>query len=358
MTHSWTALADNAARDVNDRFGHRLMGLPGTWIGALRAPVPTPKAPAARGRRIRGDAPWSEWHYWWQAHYLDAIVDMGCHYVRAGAPAAAKAEVSRGLRLLRGIKIRNFGVFPNYFFDDMAWLALSSHRLNALSLELHQQPAKLAQSAVDSLTRQLRSGQDSVLGGGLYWSRKRAFKNVPVNGPAALHFARIGDRKTARELIEWMRDKLFDPVLGLYLDGIYLVNAGHRLEGQIYTYNQGPVLGAWLELGDEKYLRHAAELIDAIDRRLTAPQQGLRLEQGGDGSLFTGILCRYLTMAAVDPRLPTSTRDSAERMVLETAQIVAHAQNLQLSAAVQRWSIFCAAAVIEGNQRRAEAEEA
>lgn len=44
---------------------------------------------------------------------------MGFHYVRAGAPAAAKAEVSRGLRLLRGIKIRNFGVFPNYFFDDM-----------------------------------------------------------------------------------------------------------------------------------------------------------------------------------------------------------------------------------------------
>lgn len=346
MTHSWTALADNAARDVNDRFGHRLMGLPGTWIGALRAPVPTPKAPAARGRRIRGDAPWSEWHYWWQAHYLDAIVDMGCHYVRAGAPAAAKAEVSRGLRLLRGIKIRNFGVFPNYFFDDMAWLALSSHRLNALSLELHQQPAKLAQSAVDSLTRQLRSGQDSVLGGGLYWSRKRAFKNVPVNGPAALHFARIGDRKTAVSLVDWMREKLFDPTLGLYLDGIYLVNAGHRLEGQIYTYNQGPILGAWLELGDERYLRQAADLIDAVDRRLTVPQQGLRLEQGGDGSLFTGILCRYLALAATDHRLGQRARQTAARLVSDTADTVLDKQAAQLSEAVQRWSILSAAAVV------------
>ncbi|WP_054820785.1 glycoside hydrolase family 76 protein [Arthrobacter sp. JCM 19049] len=346
MTHSWTALADNAARDVNDRFGHRLMGLPGTWIGALRAPVPTPKAPAARGRRIRGDAPWSEWHYWWQAHYLDAIVDMGFHYVRAGAPAAAKAEVSRGLRLLRGIKIRNFGVFPNYFFDDMAWLALSSHRLNALCLELHQQPAKLAQSAVDSLTRQLRSGQDSVLGGGLYWSRKRAFKNVPVNGPAALHFARIGDRKTAVSLVDWMREKLFDPTLGLYLDGIYLVNAGHRLEGQIYTYNQGPILGAWLELGDERYLRQAADLIDAVDRRLTVPQQGLRLEQGGDGSLFTGILCRYLALAATDHRLGQRARQTAARLVSDTADTVLDKQAAQLSEAVQRWSILSAAAVV------------
>lgn len=346
MTHSWTALADNAARDVNDRFGHRLMGLPGTWIGALRAPVPTPKAPAARGRRIRGDAPWSEWHYWWQAHYLDAIVDMGFHYVRAGAPEAAKAEVRRGLRLLRGIKIRNFGVFPNYFFDDMAWLALSSHRLNALCLELHQQPAKLAQSAVDSLTRQLRSGQDSVLGGGLYWSRKRAFKNVPVNGPAALHFARIGDRKTAVSLVDWMREKLFDPTLGLYLDGIYLVNAGHRLEGQIYTYNQGPILGAWLELGDERYLRQAADLIDAVDRRLTVPQQGLRLEQGGDGSLFTGILCRYLALAATDHRLGQRARQTAARLVSDTAATVLDKQAAQLSEAVQRWSILSAAAVV------------
>ncbi|WP_346921798.1 glycoside hydrolase family 76 protein [Glutamicibacter creatinolyticus] len=346
MTHSWTALADNAARDVNDRFGHRLMGLPGTWIGALRAPVPTPKAPAAPGRRIRGDAPWSEWHYWWQAHYLDAIVDMGCHYVRAGAPAAAKAEVSRGLRLLRGIKIRNFGVFSNYFFDDMAWLALSSHRLNALCLELHQQPAKLAQSAVDSLTRQLRSGQDSVLGGGLYWSRKRAFKNVPVNGPAALHFARIGDRKTAVSLVDWMREKLFDPTLGLYLDGIYLVNAGHRLEGQIYTYNQGPILGAWLELGDERYLRQAADLIDAVDRRLTVPQQGLRLEQGGDGSLFTGILCRYLALAATDHRLGQRARQTAARLVSDTAATVLDKQATQLSEAVQRWSILSDAAVV------------
>ncbi|TLK55295.1 glycoside hydrolase family 76 protein [Glutamicibacter sp. V16R2B1] len=346
MTHSWTALADNAARDVNDRFGHRLMGLPGTWIGALRAPVPTPNAPAARGRRIRGDAPWSEWHYWWQAHYLDAIVDMGCHYVRAGAPEAAKAEVRRGLRLLRGIKIRNFGVFPNYFFDDMAWLALSSHRLNALCLELHQQPAKLAQSAVDSLTRQLRSGQDSVLGGGLYWSRKRAFKNVPVNGPAALHFARIGDRKTAASLVDWMREKLFDPTLGLYLDGIYLVNAGHRLEGQIYTYNQGPILGAWLELGDERYLRQAADLIDAVDRGLTVPQQGLRLEQGGDGGLFTGILCRYLALAATDHRLPQRARQTAARLVSDTAATVLDKQTAQLSEAVQRWSILSAAAVV------------
>ena len=59
----WSFRAQTAADTVNTRFGHRLLGLPGTWIGAIRYP---------RGRDPR---PWAEWHYWWQAHYLDCLVD-------------------------------------------------------------------------------------------------------------------------------------------------------------------------------------------------------------------------------------------------------------------------------------------
>lgn len=76
----WHRLALSAEADLHERFGHRLMGIPGTWIGALRAlpDQPLPKA---------GARPWSEWHYWWQAHYLDAIIDAAFSALQAGTAA-------------------------------------------------------------------------------------------------------------------------------------------------------------------------------------------------------------------------------------------------------------------------------
>ena len=317
----WAALARDAAATVNKEFGHRLMGLPGTWIAAIAtgpaAQVPTPR---------------SEWHYWWQAHYLDAVVDAGFQALEHGGRAAAHVELQRAKQLLRGILIRNFCRFPNHYYDDMAWLALAATRLNELSLHLSRKPARLARRAVGSLTSALHGAHDTVLGGGLYWSRKRDFKNTPVNGPAALHFARTGERQTATAIAGWLRRELFSPELGLYLDGVHPTPNGRSVEHTIYTYNQGPIL--------------AADLIDAVRVRLSTPGQGIRLEPGGDGSLFTGILCRYLALAAHDPRLPAHTRATASILVQETAVRVGGDAPQQLSAAVQRWTILAAAATL------------
>ncbi len=46
----------------------------------------------------------------------------------------------------------------------------------------------------------------------------------------------------------------------------------------------------------------------------------LRCEGSGDGGLFTGILCRYLALAAADSRLPAQTRTTAARLVAGTAE--------------------------------------
>lgn len=335
----WAALAEQAAADVNARFGHRLMGLPGTWIGAVDAPTSGQFAKRPR------PTPQSPWNYWWQAHYLDALVDTATLDLRAGKVATAAQELGRAQRLLRGIMIRNFLRFPNYFYDDMAWLALAAARLNTLHLRLKGRRSPLARFAVSSLHKQLHSAHDMVLDGGIYWSRKRDFKNTPANGPAALHFTRTGEPERARAIVDWLRSELFDPELGLYLDGIHPSATGRNIESTIYTYNQGPVLAALLELRRPEYLDHATALIDAVARQLHTPGAGLRLEPGGgDGSLFTGILCRYLALAAREERLPAKTRETASIMVRETAAAVAGQAPEQLSAAVQRWSIFAAAA--------------
>ncbi|WP_113719334.1 glycoside hydrolase family 76 protein [Arthrobacter dokdonensis] len=331
----WGMLAAAAAGAVHARFGHRLMRLPGTWIGAVASP------PA------QAPAPWSEWHYWWQAHYLDAVVDAGFRGLRGGNRDAAAQDLARGRALLRGIMVRNFGRFPNFYYDDMAWLALAAGRLDQLSRAAAGRPATLAGLASSTLTAQLRAAHDDVLGGGLYWSRKRDYKNTPVNGPAALHFARIGEPNRGRALADWLRARLFDDASGLYLDGLHPSARGPEVERTIYTYNQGPVLAALLALDHPRYAEQAAELVAAIERRLATGGGGLRLEPGADGSLFTGILCRYLAVSAGDRRLPAPARTTAARLVRDTAgELVGAPEPGMLSAAVQRWTVFEAAAAL------------
>ena len=347
----FAALAREAGAEVNARFGHRLMGLPGTWLGALDAqPLHSENSAnsensAAQSRMHRSwSAPWSQWHYWWQAHYLDAVLDAGYLALARGDRSEARAELQRARALLRGILLRNFGVFRNDYYDDMAWLALAAGRLNELSLRLTARTARLAKHAVISLTHQLHGGHDDVLGGGIYWSRKRDFKNTPVNAPAALLFARIGEVDRAASLLDWLRVELFESKLGLYVDGVHPTAAGRSIENTIYTYNQGPVLAAMLEVGRPQDLAHAEALIESVHRGLSTPGQGLRLEPGGDGSLFTGILCRYLASAARDPRLPNQSRETASNLVRETAATLRRESPAHLSAAVQRWSVLSAAA--------------
>lgn len=356
QTHpgDWAALAAEAGSDVNTRFGHRLIGLPGTWIGSLQAPPPsgslsTGSATAALAKKRPlpwTEMPWSEWHYWWQSHYLDAIVDAGNHALTQEDAAGARRELRLGKALLRGILIRNFCRFPNHYYDDMAWLALAATRLNELSLRLTSKPATLARFAARTLTKQLHKAHDPVLGGGLYWSRKRDYKNTPVNGPAAAHFARIGEHQIAGAVADWLRTELFDAETGLYQDGIHPSITGRDVEATIYTYNQGPILGALLKLGRPQDLIDAETLIDAISRHLHTPGQGLRLEPGGDGSLFTGILTRYLALAAQEERLPAQTRATASDLIAQTAATVADQRPEILSAAIQRWTILSAAAAI------------
>ncbi|XAZ31960.1 hypothetical protein AAHB34_03285 [Paenarthrobacter ureafaciens] len=105
------------------------------------------------------------------------------------------------------------------------------------------------------------------------------------------------------------------------MDGLRIRNGEPVLESAVYTYNQGPVLGALLELGGAVELERASRLIEAIGRGLTLPGTGVvRCEGTGDGGLFTGILLRYLALAARDARLPESTRSTARDLVLSTAE--------------------------------------
>ncbi len=326
---AWQSRANDAARSVTRRFGRRLLFLPGTHLGAVR----WPSAPVQNLAR--------PWHYWWQAHYVDCLVDAGLRELGNGATPAARfngpAHPSAGKlasRLITGIRLRNAFTFVNNYYDDMAWLALASHRLQNLA-EQTRKPGRRRNARVHkTLILQFDSASTDDLGGGTFWSKQRDFKNTPATAPVALYYARTGQREKAQRLVDWLNSVLFDREQGLYVDGARPSPAGDILvENTIYTYNQGPVLGALLELGGEANLARAATVIGAVDKHLTVPAHTLvpgsspdartsilRCDGTGDGGLFTGILCRYLALAARDTRLPNAARTTAAELVTATAE--------------------------------------
>ncbi|GAA1771641.1 glycoside hydrolase family 76 protein [Kocuria aegyptia] len=315
------ARADKAARSVRELFGGRALGVPGTLLGAPAHPRPTsPKAP---------------WHYWWQAHLLDALVDAGLRHL--DDPARARQFRREGHRLLRGITLRSGGrVTHNSFYDDMAWLLLAVGRLAELDRALTGRPDLACLDAGSALLARLERGHTGDLGGGVFWNTRHDVKNTASSAPTALAFVRTHRREEAAAVLGWLRAALWDPERKVFHDGLHLVAAGSgtevtRRDERLFSYNSGPVLGVLLELADAPgrgeqeradLLRTAADVVAGAAQEYGRELDGrpaLRTHGGGDGGLFSGILARYLADAALHPALPAAERRTAAALVTGTA---------------------------------------
>ena len=157
----------------------------------------------------------------------------------------------------------------------------------------------------------------SPTAGAVPWRVGDGFYNAPANGPTAMLLARCGFRRQARQLADWIDDRLRLPGSDLIADGVH---PGEVVQPAYFSYNQGVMLGVRLELGGERGSTHrlVAAIADHLARYGVLEQHG-----GGDGGLFTGILSRYL--AAVAMHLPgvdeadRQARATAARLVLDSA---------------------------------------
>ena len=87
-------------------------------------------------------------------------------------------------RLVTGIRLRNFLTVVNNYYDDMAWLALATLRLDKLAEDTRKHTGRERNAKVlQSLTLQFDSASTDDLGGGTFWSTKRDFKNTPATAP-------------------------------------------------------------------------------------------------------------------------------------------------------------------------------
>ena len=313
----WDHRADLAEQAILDRHLTKLWGLPRTGLGVIAWP-PTPR-----------DKAFFRWHYWWQAHLLDNMVD-------AAERRPSQARQKRIRELLRGMRIRNLSKFSsNHYYDDKAWLALAMGRV--AKLEKMTNPRGRIE-----LVNNIYEGVDSLTGV-LPWRSNETFYNTPTNGPAAILAARNGNVDLAERLLDWTFDNLINED-GLVMDGLRMRMHGPELVTHIHPYCQGVILGACVEVANAQRaaagvaagetsdvgmenITRAEGLVEAILQHGTTEDSVLDFPtSGGDGGLFNGILARYLALVATDlapdGQRSQRARTQARRMVLHTAESV------------------------------------
>lgn len=257
-----------------------------------------------------------QFHYWWQAHAIDALLDA---YERTGDAV----YLERVSQMYDGLRWRNGGHLFNDFYDDEEWMGLAL--LRAYTLSGDERYLLAAQRLWDDIQR----GWNDAYGGGISWRKsQRDYKNAPANGPAAILAARFylitGDEahlEWSRRIYAWLKEHLVDPNTGLVWDGINRTGDGAIDKGWLFTYNQGTFVGAAVELwratGDEAYLVDARRTAEAAITRLV-DLNGILVEDGqGDGGLFKGILVRYLVelyKVERDERILASLQKNADSL--------------------------------------------
>jgi predicted alpha-1,6-mannanase (GH76 family) len=269
---------------------------------------------------IQNSAGNTDFNYWWNAHALDVLVDA---YQRTQDAHYKQQMVS----LLAGIKEKNNGSFPNDYYDDMGWLALSSLRAYSATNET---------SFLETTTllwEDIQGGWNTNQGGGIAWRKSQLdYKNTPANGPAVILAARLyrlhkkaEDLTWAKKIYGWLKNRLVDPATGLVWDGINREGNGRIDKHWKFTYNQGLLIGAALELykttGEPSYLNDAIKTADYMINDIGLSPGGVLKDEGkGDAGLFKGIFVRYLALLLQEAGLPAAKRSTYQQFLKLNAE--------------------------------------
>lgn len=298
----WRSYAAEAERSVLGRHLRR------PWFAPWAHLATTAYPPEGSHRSF------TTFHYWWQAHVLEALVDA-----QLRDPRAARRRLVA--RWPSAMALRNRARWLNPYYDDIAWLGLALDRAERdLGLRFPR-PIATITTALD------RAWAEQPLGGGIPWRVGDPFRNAPANGPMTILMARRGRVARALEALDWMNLNYLDPATGLVVDGVRPGPDGQRRVDRVFwTYNQGLLLGAevavlraGLALGRlaerdaEASAARVHALVAAVDRWMAEDHVIVgferRPETGGDAGLFAGILARYLGRVVTD--LPGDGADAA-----------------------------------------------
>ncbi len=185
---------------------------------------------------------------------------------------------------------------PDRYYDDNEWLVMGLVE----AYELTGETADLDRA--EKTFQFVMSGEDNLLGGGLYWhEQEKTSKNTCSNGPAIVAALRLyavthkdAYLDTAKRLYVWTNDHLQDTD-GLYWDNVKLDG---RLEKTKFTYNTALMLRA-----DALFhaITHEKKYLDEAERVAAASEaHWFRKETGAiaDSGMFAHHLCEALFAVA------------------------------------------------------------
>ena len=200
-------------------------------------------------------------------------------------------------------------------YDDMQWWSLA---YASAGLQLHDQPMIESAAAIfDHVWQKAYSNSSKECFGGVWWSKKRTYKNAVTNelviaNAALLHKATGKASYLQQALDQWRwfnASGMINQKTGAICDGLSIDSHTYACSGSggpSYTYNQGVVLGGLATLfeatGDVELLDAAHKIADGTINT-GAPYvttEGILQECGSihdrDGALFKGIFIRNLRM--------------------------------------------------------------
>lgn len=194
--------------------------------------------------------------------------------------------------------------FLNGFFDDEGWWALAW-----MTVYDHTRSPEFLQASVD-IFEDLVSSAANATCGGVWWDRKKAANTAISNElflSTAAHLAfRVPDRRdyyTSWAVKQWE-----------WFDRSGLINSDHNINdgldlttcknngADVWSYNQGVILGALVELNkvhpNATYIERATDIANAALKTMT-DENGILHDPrepnlGGDGYMFKGVFVRNL----------------------------------------------------------------
>lgn len=240
---------------------------------------------------------WKTTGWWNSANALTTLID----YSRVTHSSRYKPVIEQTYK----VNIHN--AFLNNYYDDEGWWALAW--IDAYDMTGRQRYLQAARNIFANMT----GGWDNTCGGGIWWSKKRAYKNAIANElflSVAAHLANRASTKKQREAYatwakrewHWFRHSGMIERNHLISDGLTSAcKDNHKTQ---WTYNQGVILGGLIELSRQEQsrspLRAAHRIAAAAIDHLTG-KEGILHEPcepncGADGSQFKGIFVRNLAL--------------------------------------------------------------
>ncbi len=240
---------------------------------------------------------WNHTGWWNSANALTALVD----FARVSGTTQYNGVIAQTYSRANHAKPD----FLNQYYDDEGWWALAW--IDAYDLTGNKQYL----GAAATIFQNMSGGWDQTCGGGLWWSKKRKYKNAIANElflSVAAHLANRSDSASQRSYyLNWaIREWTWFRRSGM-IERDHLISDGltpqctdnHRRK---WSYNQGVILGGLSQLsqlpGQHRDLHDAQKIANAATRRLT-DRNGILHDAcephcGGDGTQFKGIFVRNL----------------------------------------------------------------